>query len=269
MMWSSTLACRGQPGEKHDRSVVNVHLRPQFGRVVLSRLTREQVSAGLAAISGNGVSPNTARHIFHVLRIALNEAVRSEKVRANVCLRVAPPQGNQPVIAPWDAVEINLFLDSIAGNRYAPMFTLAIASGLRQGELRGLRWDDVDQSAGTLTVARQLLRDGTVGPPKSAAGLRTIGLSDLATYAIRLQRRQQAEQRLRAGTRWSNSDNPIFTTYVGSPIDFRSLWHAFRVASERAGVRRIRFHDLRHACTTLLLTGGGGSRGHLEGARPR
>ena len=110
--------------------------------------------------------------------------------------------------------------------------------------------------AGTLTVARQLLRDGTVGPPKSAAGLRTIGLSDLAMYAIRLQRRQQAERQLRAGPRWSNPSNLIFTTDVGTPVEFRTLWQAFNEAIERAGVRHIRFHDLRHACATLLLTGG-------------
>ena len=238
------------------QSVVNVHLRPHLGRIVLSRLTREQVSGALAAIAASGVSPNTVRHIFHVLRIALNEAVRSEKVRTNICSRVVPPEGSQSVISPWDASEINAFLDSVGGSRYAPLFTLAIASGLRQGELRGLRWEDVDQAAGTLTVARQLLRDGTAGPPKSAAGLRTIGLSDLAMYAIRLQRRQQAEQRLRAGQRWSNPSNLIFTTDVGTPVGFRTLWQAFNEAIERAGVRHIRFHDLRHACATLLLTGG-------------
>jgi integrase len=105
-------------------------------------------------------------------------------------------------IAPWDADEINRFLDSLDGDRNTPLFTLAIASGLRQGELRGLRWTDIDLASGTLTVARQLLRDGTAGKPKSDAGLRTIGLSDLGVYALRSQRRLQATQRLRAGPDW-------------------------------------------------------------------
>jgi integrase len=133
---------------------------------------------------------------------------------------------------------------------------LAIATGLRQGELRGLRWSDIDLAAGTLAVRRQLLRDDTDAPPKSAAGVRTIGLSDLAVYTLRTQRRVQAAQRLRAGGRWVNDDERVFTTWLGSPVAFRSLWHAFRLATDRAGVRRIRFHDLRHACATLLLTGG-------------
>jgi integrase len=75
--------------------------------------------------------------------------VRSDLVRANVCLRVRPPEARAAVISPWDAAEINRFLDSVADDRHAPFFTLAIASGLREGELLGLTWSDVDWSGNT------------------------------------------------------------------------------------------------------------------------
>ncbi len=142
------------------------------------------------------------------------------------------------------------------GRRYASLFTTAIATGLRQGELLGLQWSDLDWAAGTLRVERQLLRNGTFGLPKSAAGVRTIGLSDLATYAFRMQRDQQIGDRFRAKSRWTNPDDLVFTTSLGTHLRIWPVWQAFRTASDRAGVRRIRFHDLRHACATLLLTAG-------------
>jgi integrase len=107
-----------------------------------------------------------------------------------------------------------------------------------------------------LNVERQLPRTGSFGPPKSAAGTRTIGLSELASYALRSQRNRQVADRLRPGARWANDRDLVFTTSLGSPFGMRSIWYAFREASDRAGVRRIRFHDLRHACATLLLTAG-------------
>jgi integrase len=236
--------------------VVNKHLRPRLGGIVLSRLTREQVQAALGAIGATGVSTSTTAHIFHILRIALNEAVRSDLVRSNVCLRVQAPETHPAVISPWDAAEINTFLDSAAGDRYAPLFTTAIATGLRQGELLGLNWSDVDWATRTPRVERQLLRDGTFGQPKSSAGVRTIGLSDLATYALQAQRNQQVTDRFRAKARSQNPDNLVFTTSLGSRLGIRAVWHAFRDATDGAGVRRIRFHDLRHACAILLLTAG-------------
>jgi Phage integrase family len=86
--------------------------------------------------------------------------------------------------------------------------------------------------------------------------LRTIGLSGLDDYALRSQRGTQGEQRLRPSQRSSNPDECVFTTEQGSPVGFRRVWHAFRLATDRARVWRIRFHYLRHACSTVLLTGG-------------
>lgn len=93
-----------------------------------------------------------------------------------------------------------------------PVFQTAIATGLRKGELLGLEWPDVDFAKGTLRVERQRLRTGAFGPTKSDAGVRTIGLNALAVEALRAQRTRQKEDRLRAGSRWSNPHELVFAT---------------------------------------------------------
>lgn len=90
--------------------------------------------------------------------------------------------------------------------------------------------------------------------PKSAAGKRTIGITDLTVWALRAQRRQQATDRLKHG--WANDDNLVFTTERGGPLHRRVVWDAFKERARRAGARPIRYHDPRHACATLMMTGG-------------
>jgi integrase len=238
------------------QSVANVHLKPRLGRIVLAKLTREQVSDALSGVAAAGAAPGTVRHVFNILRIALNEAVRSDAVRQNVVLKVPAPVGMSRSFSPWDADEINAFLDAITGDSYAPLFTLAIASGLRQGELLGLAWSDIDLDARTLTVRRQYTRQGTMTDPKSAAGKRTIGLNDVAVWSLRAQSARQARDRLAAGAEWANDHNLVFAGAKGAPLNHRVTWWTFRDRTVKAGVRPIRFHDLRHACATLLLTGG-------------
>lgn len=94
------------------------------------------------------------------------------------------------------------------------------------------------------------------GPTKSEAGVPTIGLNALAVEAFRAQRKRQAEDRLRAGSQWSNPHELVFMTSRGTSPTAWALWCAFADATTKAGVRPIRIHDLRHACATLLLTAG-------------
>jgi integrase len=190
---------------------------------VLARLTREDVVRMLAGLT---VAPGTRRHIYNVLRIALNEAVRSEVVRQNVALRVTPPEATHPPFQPWDAAEINAFLDTLEGNAHGPLFTLAIATGLPQGELLGLRWSDLDLEAGTLTVARQWTRAREMAEPKSAAGVRTLGINELARGALRAQRARQTVQRL---------DGLIFTTDAGEPLQSSGRHVGIRAGDQPGG----------------------------------
>ena len=150
--------------------------------------------------------------------------------------------------------EATTFLAAIREHRLYALFTVAIALGMRRGEALGLRWQDVDLGEGTITMAMQLQRvagklrhDET----KTDDSTRMVALPQPCIRALRRHRAQQAADRLGAGDLWTNSDL-VFTTRKGTPIEPRNNNRTFDALVKQAGVQRIRFHDLRHSCATLL-----------------
>jgi integrase len=130
--------------------------------------------------------------------------------------------------------------------------------GLRQGEILGLRWSDVDLEAATIRVTQALQRvNGRLDfvEPKSQSSRRTIPLPATVARALRAHRSRQLEERLAAGARWRESDL-VFTTSVGTPLDCRNVTRRFQAALEGAGLPRLRFHDLRHTAASLMLAQG-------------
>jgi integrase len=241
-------------------SVVRVHLKPQLGRVILAKLTREQVAKALAGLrverTGEPLAASSLSRVYVILGAALDDAVKSDRIRSNPVRKLPSPTFERTERTTWTVDEINAFLDAVSGDRHAPLYGFAIATGLRQGELLGLRWVDVDQPAGVIRVVRQWTRTGTFTDAKTAAGRRVVGLGDLGRWALASQEGQQRRDKLVSGGRWANLDGLVFTDQLGAPLHHRTVWSAFQVRVDRAGVRRIRFHDLRHAFATLLFDDG-------------
>jgi|ERR1022692_1170036 integrase len=141
----------------------------------------------------------------------------------------------------------------------APLVELAPATGLRQGELLGLSWADVDVEGARLTIRRALRRiDGrrVLVEPKTRKSRRTLPLTATAVDALRVQRQHQVEDRLRAGARWLEAEDLVFTTPTGEPIDAKELTHTVQRLLETAQVPRMRWHDLRHGTASLLIAQG-------------
>lgn len=136
---------------------------------------------------------------------------------------------------------------------------LALRTGLRKGELLGLHWEDLDLDAGTASIRRSLQRTRTGGltalPTKTRASERRIALPTECVHSLKSHRERQEAERRVAGVGWKDS-GPVFVVPTGGPIDPASMTRRFGRLLDRTGLRRIRFHDLRHSTATLLLEQG-------------
>jgi integrase len=206
--------------------------------------------------------------VHQVLRTALSIAVRWDMVSRNVAKLVDRPRLERKPINPLTPDEARRFLAATKGHRLEALFSVALALGLRQGEALGLRWEDIDLAAGTLRVCHQLQRvDGrlVLVPPKTAKGRRTLVMPRLIVDSLREHEKRQVAEKIWAGSRWEET-GLVFANRLGGPIQARRVIEQFHAALTDAGMRRIRFHDLRHSCATLLLVQGVSPRVGYGGA---
>ena len=192
------------------------------------------------------------------MRKSLGQALRKSQVARNVATLVDPPRVDRHEIEPLNPNKAQKFLRSIKGDRLEALYSVALAVGLRKGETLGLRWQDIDLEHNTLTVRWSLQRINgklSLTEPKSMNSRRTIALPQIAIIALRRHRANQLQERLLAGAKWKDGDY-VFPTTIGTPMDTPNLTRYFNKALERAGIERIRFHDLRHTCASLLLVQG-------------
>lgn len=169
-------------------------------------------------------------------------------------------------IRPLNPEQARALLTAAREHRLEALLTVAVSLGLRQGEALGLPWSAVDLEAGTLSVRQSLQRVKRTWQfvePKSERSRRTVALPGVAVSALRAHRVRQLEERLLAGSRWQDT-GLVFTTSIGTPVELSNLTKEFRKLLAKAGIPRIRFHDLRHTAATLLLAQGVDPRTIME-----
>ena len=243
---------------KSYESYVRLHIVPDLGHHHLANLTPQHVQAFLNTKSATGLSPRTVQYIRAILRLALGQAMKWSLIGRNVAALVDPPRSVKTQVRPLTADQARAFVEAVRDDRLGPLFHVAIASGLRQGELFGLRWEDVDLATGTLTVRHALQRVSgapTLVEPKTALSRRTVTLPGSAIGALRAQRVRQLEERLVAGSRWRDGGF-VFASTIGTPLEPSNVSARLHKLLAEAGLPRQRFHDLRHCAASLLLAGG-------------
>ncbi|MFE2409607.1 tyrosine-type recombinase/integrase [Kitasatospora sp. NPDC059408] len=205
------------------------------------------------------LSPLTLAYIHSVLKSALEHAVREEEIPRNVARNVRTGTPRPRRFNPLTSDEAQHFLAAAQGHRLHALFELALRTGLRKGELLGLRWEDLDLDAGTASIRRTLQRTRTGGlttlPTKTISSERRIALPAACVASLRAHRDRQACEKQQAGAEWVDS-GLVFTRLDGHPIEPATLTRHFNALLRRSSLRAIRFHDLRHSTATLLLEQG-------------
>lgn len=241
--------------------LVRKHIKPTLGRVKLKSLTPAHVRGLYREKLDSGLSNRTVNYIHVTLHKALKQAVNDALIPRNVTEAVKAPRPVKKEVQALDSDQARAFLEAARGDRLEALYVVAITTGLRQGELLGLRWSDVDLEARKLAVRRALVA-GSVGSrtgarfdaPKNSKSRRTVKLTGSAVEILKRHKAAQNEERLKLGSLWEDH-GLVFPNRAGKPMDHNNLYRRdFKKMLAKAGLpNTFRFHDLRHTCATLLL----------------
>ncbi len=239
----------------------NVDLREELGALRLDEITRERVEEFVSSLVSKGLAKDTIRLTLATLRKMLNKALRARLIADNPATRLGEFYRQAPIrhreIQPLTNDEVIKFLEAV--NKHSPkhfaLFLCAIHTGLRSGELAGLQWGDFDKNGKFLIIRRGIVR-GKINLTKSGK-IRKVDVSDALLSALLDLRRKRKELFLAQGKNELPETDWIFPNQNGGFRDMKNLKKRhFQKCLEKAGLRSIRFHDLRHTFASLLLQNG-------------
>ncbi|WP_037351054.1 tyrosine-type recombinase/integrase [Anaeroarcus burkinensis] len=245
-------------------SVIRRHVVPHIGMMRiqslkpehLQRLFNEKIRNGRVDGKG-GLSATTVRYINAAINQAFKQAVKNQIISRNIAELVEKPKVKKHEISPLTKEQINKFLECAKGHKFYEAFLIECFTGLRRGELLGLRWKDIDFEKYQLTVNQSVnvTRTGLkIAEPKTKTSKRTIPLTEQVMVILKIYRKRQIEERLRLGI--PNTYDLIFCNEKGQPFDPTNFVRQFESVLKMAELPRVRFHDMRHTHATLLLAQG-------------
>jgi integrase len=232
-------------------------LLPHLGRVRLRALAPEHIQHALGELLDRHLAMRTVRQVHMVLRCSLKQAVLWRLIPSNPSDAVKAPRAERKEMRTLTEEEVRRLLAVTAGTRHHSLWIFLVTTGVRLGEALALRWADIDLVEGHATIRRALQRQRGVGmvfvEPKSSRGRRVVPFPPETLKALEAHRRDLNREREQAAKLWQENDL-VFPSPDGRPRDMSYLSFTFHRGLQRAGLPRLRIHDLRHTAATHLLT---------------
>jgi len=242
-------------------SIIKNHLIPALGHLQLRKLQPEMIEAYYGKACEK-LSARTVQHHHRLLSEALKHAERRGHIGRNPCSLASAPSPRKRVMRTLTPTEVETMLTQAAGNQFYPVYYTAVSTGLRQAELLGLRWRDVDLDGLSLSVSQVLYKRGGVcifKEPKTKGSSRRVSMTPKLGLYLRQYKAQREVMHLECG-KILGLDDLVFASEKGRPLDPCTVTHNFARIVRRAGLGSVRFHDLRHTFASIML---------MKGAKPK
>jgi integrase len=243
------------------QSIIERHLIPALGHVQIKHL-HPQAIQNYYGKACEKLSARTVHHQHRVLSQSLKYAVRQGYLGRNPAELVDPPSPRKKVMRTLTPYEVEVLFENAQDSYYYPIIYTAVSTGLRQAELLGLRWRDIDLDMCAISVSQVLYKRRGVcqfKEPKTTHSRRRVDMTPKLACFLR-EYRLERESLYRQLGKELTLDSLVFANAEGEPFDPCVLGHSFKRAAKRAGLENVRFHDLRHTFASLML---------MRGAKPK
>ena len=260
--WLTTVSSSSSKGTYFTYTwTVQKRILPYIGKVNLMDLRPDRIQRFYNYLQKEGLSSHAVAVTHKTLRVAMSHAVKLRLIGRNPCSGTTPPKPEQTEMSFYDDRQVRSLLKTARDieDKLYPLYYLAIHTGMRQAELIGLKWEDIDWSLSTIQVRRQVRHFKGASyaflEPKSKSGTRTIMLGKQALEVLAHHKKKQEALINAAGENWTDLDL-VFPSGAGTPLTASNVRRAFRKLLAASGLPNIRFHDLRHTAASLMLNHG-------------